>query len=85
MTRIAANLTMLYTEYDFFDRSAVAAEDGLNAVEFFFPYRWPAEKLIRTLEKNPQQLLLSITPSGVWDSVACGLVGQVGRSRTSSV
>lgn len=79
MIRIAANLTMLYNEYDFFDRFAVAAEDGFQAVEFFFPYPWPAEKIRQALEKQGQQLVLFNMPLGDWDAGDRGFAGQAGR------
>ena len=40
MPRFAANLTMMYGEFDFPDRYAAAARDGFRAVECLFPYEW---------------------------------------------
>ena len=45
MPRFAANLSMLYTEHAFLDRFAAAAQDGFGAVEFLFPYAFPADLL----------------------------------------
>ncbi len=45
MPRFAANLSMLYPELDFLDRFEAAAKDGFRAVEFLFPYAWPAAEL----------------------------------------
>jgi len=45
MPRFAANLTMMYAEHAFLDRFAAAAADGFTAVEYLFPYEWPAGRL----------------------------------------
>ena len=49
MPRFAANLTMMYGEYPFPDRFAAAAKDGFTAVEYLFPYEYPANDLARWL------------------------------------
>ena len=49
MPRFAANLSMMYTEHAFLDRFAAAAKDGFKAVEFLFPYEWPAATLAAAL------------------------------------
>lgn len=36
--QLAANLSMLFTELNFLDRFAAAADAGFRAVEFMFPY-----------------------------------------------
>ena len=38
MPRLAANLTMLFTEFPFLDRFERAARAGFKGVEFLFPY-----------------------------------------------
>ena len=38
MTRLAANLTMMFTDLPFLDRFAAAAGAGFAAVEFVSPY-----------------------------------------------
>ena len=43
MPRFAANLSMLFTEVDFLDRFAAAAEAGFSGVEYLFPYDFAAE------------------------------------------
>ena len=40
MTKLAANLTMLYTEVDFLDRFDAAAKSGFTGVEYLFPYAY---------------------------------------------
>ena len=44
MTRLAANLSMLFTEHDFLDRFAAAAESGFRGVEYLFPYAYFPEE-----------------------------------------
>jgi hydroxypyruvate isomerase len=42
MPRFAANLTMLFNEVPFLDRFERAAAAGFQAVEYLFPYPFPA-------------------------------------------
>ncbi|TKI05988.1 hydroxypyruvate isomerase family protein [Martelella alba] len=79
MIRLAANLTMLYEEYDFFDRFNKAAEDGFKAVEFFFPYGLDAEKINSLIQKNQQELVLFNMPLGDWDAGDRGFAAQPAR------
>ena len=41
MPRFAANLSLMFTEWDFLDRFDAAAGAGFPAVEFLFPYEHP--------------------------------------------
>ena len=45
MPRFAANLSMMYGEHPFPERFAAAAKDGFTAVEYLFPYEYPAQQL----------------------------------------
>jgi len=66
MPQFAANLSMLYTEYDFLDRFDAAAQDGFKAVEFLFPYDHAAADLASRLQANGlQQVLFNAPPAGV--------------------
>ena len=47
MPRFAANLSMMFTEVPFLDRFDTAAKAGFTAVEFLFPYEFPAAELQR--------------------------------------
>ncbi|MEH6534244.1 MAG: hydroxypyruvate isomerase, partial [Photobacterium frigidiphilum] len=38
MPKFAANLSMLFTEFDFLDRFEMAANAGFQGVEYLFPY-----------------------------------------------
>ena len=52
MTKLAANLTMLYNEVDFLDRFAAAAASGFKGVEYLFPYSYPKEQLAEKLAEH---------------------------------
>ena len=64
MPRFAANLSMMYVEHAFLDRFAAAAADGFAAVEFLFPYEWPAATLASTLKEHGLQQVLFNAPPG---------------------
>ncbi len=79
MPRFAANLSMLYPEHDFLDRFGAAAADGFKAVEFLFPYAWPADELARRLRDNGLQQVLFNAPPGNWEAGERGLACLPGR------
>lgn len=58
MLRFSANLSMLFTEYDWPQRFAVAKQHGFYAVEIQFPYHLPAAQLQDLLAENALQLVL---------------------------
>ena len=64
MPRFAANLSMMYVEHAFLDRFAAAAADGFAAVEFLFPYEWPAATLASALKQHGLQQVLFNAPPG---------------------
>lgn len=64
MPRFAANLSMLYPEHDFLDRFAAAASDGFRAVEYMFPYAYPAQQLKQRLDDNGLVQALFNAPPG---------------------
>lgn len=66
MVRIAANLTMLFTEYPFLERFERAAAAGFKAVEFQFPYEHDANEIADRLHKNSLELVLYNLPAGNW-------------------
>ena len=80
MPKFAANLTMLFNEHDFLDRFAAAAKAGFKAVEFLFPYAYPAAEIKSRLDANGLQLVLHNLPGGDWDAgdrgLACGVAGR---------
>jgi hydroxypyruvate isomerase len=73
--KFAANLTMLFNEVPFLDRFDRAAHAGFKAVEFLFPYPYPADEIKRRLDATGLQLVLHNLPAGNWDAgergVAC--------------
>ncbi|WP_284213616.1 2-oxo-tetronate isomerase [Comamonas jiangduensis] len=65
MPRFAANLSLMYTELPFLARFAAAARDRFQAVEYLFPYAYPAEELAELLDKHGlQQVLFNAPPGG---------------------
>jgi hydroxypyruvate isomerase len=85
MPRFAANLTMLFNELPFLDRFDAAAAAGFEAVEFLFPYAYPAQEIRQRLDANGLQLVLHNLPAGNWDvgerGIAC-LPERVAEFRT---
>ncbi|MDO4236720.1 2-oxo-tetronate isomerase [Pseudomonas sp.] len=79
MPRFAANLSMMYTELPFLDRFAAAARDGFAAVEYLFPYDWPAHELTARLQAHGLQQVLFNAPPGQWDAGERGLACLPGR------
>lgn len=73
MVRLAANLSMLFTELPFLDRFEAAAEAGFGAVEFLFPYEWQAAEIAARLDAGRLQLALFNLPAGDWAAGERGL------------
>lgn len=73
MPKFAANLTMLFTERPFLERFEAAHKNGFKAVEFLFPYAWPAQELKALLDKNHLELVLHNLPPGDWDAGERGI------------
>ena len=66
MTKLAANLTMLWNELDFLDRFAAAAKAGFKGVEYLFPYDYDVQVLKRTLAEYGLVQVLHNLPAGNW-------------------
>ncbi len=79
MPKFAANLSFLYNELPFLDRFEAAAKDGFRAVEYLFPYEWPAEEIVRRLKDNGLQQVLFNAPPGDWDKGDRGIACLPGR------
>lgn len=73
MPRFAANLTMLFTERPFLERFEAASQAGFRAVEFLFPYAWPAADIKALLDKYQLELVLHNLPAGDWDAGERGI------------
>jgi hydroxypyruvate isomerase len=77
--RFSANLSMMYTEFAFLDRFAAAAADGFTAVEYLFPYEYPALQLRRLLDGNGLQQVLFNAPPGDFGAGERGIASLPGR------
>ncbi len=79
MIRLAANLTMLFTEHGFLDRFAAAADAGFRGVEYLFPYDHDPQVLASALrEAGVEQVLFNLSP-GDWEAGERGLASLPGR------
>jgi 2-dehydrotetronate isomerase len=79
MPRFAANLSMLYPELPFMARFEAAANDGFEAVEYLFPYAFPAHELAAALRANSLQQVLFNAPPGGADRVTCAQAWDAGE------
>jgi 2-dehydrotetronate isomerase len=77
--RFSANLSMMYTEHPFLDRFAAAAADGFTAVEYLFPYEYPAPQLRGLLDGNGLQQALFNAPPGDFEAGERGIASLSGR------
>lgn len=66
MPRLAANLTLLFNEFDFLERFGAAAHAGFRGVEFLFPYAYPKDRLADLLQLNGLVQVLHNLPPGDW-------------------
>jgi hydroxypyruvate isomerase len=73
MTKLAANLTMLFTELPFLERFHAAAQANFKAVEFLFPYPFAPEQLAEQLRQNELELVLHNLPAGNWEAGERGI------------
>lgn len=81
MAKFAANLSMMFNEVPFLDRFEAAAKAGFKAVEFLFPYEYPAEVLVEKLNQNGLQLVLFNTAPGNVEAGEWGLSALPGREK----
>lgn len=79
MPEFAANLTLMYSEYDFLDRFAIAAGDGFKGVEFLFPYSFAAGEIKARLNDNGLIQALFNCPPGNWAAGERGIASLPGR------
>ncbi|MGO4335728.1 hydroxypyruvate isomerase [Labrys sp. KB_33_2] len=73
MPRFAANISMLFSELDFYDRFEAAARAGFTGVEFPFPYDFDRHELRRRLDDSGLALVLHNLPPGRWEDGERGL------------
>jgi hydroxypyruvate isomerase len=73
MPKFAANLTMMFNEWEFLDRFAAAADAGFRAVEFLFPYAWEPDEIAKRLASHGLTPALFNLPPGAWEAGERGL------------
>ncbi|WP_116090464.1 2-oxo-tetronate isomerase [Sphingomonas crusticola] len=66
MVKLAANLSMMFTEAPFLERFALAADAGFTAVEMMFPYEVPAAEVADHLRRHGLAMVLFNIPAGDW-------------------
>lgn len=71
--RIAANISMLYTDLPLLDRIGAAAEAGFSSVEVQFPYTCDAQHLLEALTRFRMPLVLMNMPAGDLMSGGAGI------------
>jgi hydroxypyruvate isomerase len=79
MPNFAANLSMMFTEWPFLDRFDAAADAGFSAVEYLFPYDFPAEDIAERLHRNRLTQALFNLPPGNWAAGDRGLAALPAR------
>ncbi|WP_373505548.1 2-oxo-tetronate isomerase [Aestuariivirga sp.] len=79
MPKFAANLSMMFNDWEFLDRFAAAADAGFTAVEFLFPYAYPADAIAARLERHGLVQALFNLPPGNWDGGERGLAALPSR------
>lgn len=79
MPKVAANLTMLFTEMPFLDRFEAASKAGFKFVEFLFPYEYSPEQIKGLLDRHGLQTVLFNLPSGNWDAGDRGIAANPDR------
>jgi hydroxypyruvate isomerase len=64
MPKLAANLSMLFTEAAFLERFGAAARAGFRAVEYQYPYEWPAKEVAAAAREAGVEVVLHNMPPG---------------------
>ena len=76
MPQLAANLSMMFNEVPFLDRFERAAKAGFTAVEYLFPYEYPAPEIAARLKANGLRQVLFNAPPGNWAAGERGLAAE---------
>jgi hydroxypyruvate isomerase len=71
----------MFNEVPFLDRFAAAAEAGFKAVEYLFPYDYPAEVIQARLSEHGLENVLFNMPPGDWAAGERGITCIPGRER----
>jgi|TARA_B110000263_G_scaffold235333_1_gene233703 hydroxypyruvate isomerase len=64
MNKLAANLSMLFTEEEFLKRFKLASDNGFLGVEYLFPYEYKKEDIKNELDSNNLKQILFDFPAG---------------------
>jgi len=64
MLIFAANITMMFAEFDFLDRIEMAAKAGFDYLEFQFPYEFEARDIKNRLDAHGITCILHNLPAG---------------------
>lgn len=83
--RIAANLSLLFTEHPMLERVAAAAAAGFDGVEVQFPYETPAAAFKEALDGAAMPLVLINLPAGDLMSGGAGLASVPSRQEQFDV
>jgi hydroxypyruvate isomerase len=81
MPRLAANLSLLFTERAFLDRFAAAAAAGFRYVEYQFPYAHRAEEVAQAARRAGVEVVLHNLPAGDMAAGERGIACLPGRER----
>lgn len=79
MPKLAANLSMLFTEDEFLDRFTLAASCGFRAVEMLFPYDFAPALIAKALASASLELVLFNTSPGDFQTGERGIAALPGR------
>lgn len=79
MTKLAANLTMLFNEYELTERFKRASATGFDGVEVHFPYELSPADLQTRLSDHHLELVLINLPTGDWAAGDRGLASDPDR------
>ncbi len=85
MPKFAANLSLMYPELPFLDRFEAAAKDGFKAVEYLFPYAWPAQELAARLQASGLQQVLFNAPAGGTEAASIARAWDGGDKGTACI
>ena len=64
MPKLAANISMLFADLPFLERFAAAARAGFRAVEYQYPYEWPARDIAAAARDARLDVVLHNMPPG---------------------
>lgn len=79
MPKFAANLTMLWTELDPYERFAAAARQGFRHIEMLFPHELDGDRLVATLREHQLEMVLFDPAPGNWAGGERGILCLPGR------